>query len=1046
MTSAVQLLTPLALEQYIAGITPQLRKPAQQLCANHQVAIEEVAPATATAVVRDGEQRYQVSVLVIAGRVTTLCECPYQHEGPCVHRVAAILMIHAHMQMHPPQPWEALFAIADKGSAKPLPAQHSQICFFVRRGHAMGVGVDGWALIPANVVMRAGSDDLAHAEVRPLRAPPTPAGHPQASLGVLQAAAMLCEQTLRVAQPAQRAWLYAGALALLEGQQVYLIDDEFVFHQPITVISEGGEVQLSCDDDGTDLVLQSVVYTSRRTVVVHPQRHTVLPFAPNWLLTGQWLVAIGELTPMVEQLLATPLMRVAAVDRVRFDERLLALAWRVPLCGSALRWDEIICEPTGRVVLGERQGQLAIALQFMYEGTSLDFDMQYPLQSVLHGAEELHLIRISRDVDAEMRLVSILEQQGLRVGDDGSFRTRRRVDPVDFMMRVVGTLVANGFEVAGESLLTSVRMRMDEPQVHVQVQSHIDWFDVAAVVHFGDLSVDLQTIRQAVLRRDRYILLPDGSLGLVPAQLAQRLAPLFAMGDDHAGQLRYRDAQAAVVDQLVQMAQSAEIDAEFEQRRARLRLFEHIEPQALPLGFVGTLRSYQKAGYDWLHFLNTYGFGGCLADDMGVGKTIQTLAFVQSIRERQPHANAVLIVMPRSLIYNWQREAAQFTPNLRVLTHVDQGRNKTVQPFADVDVVLTTYGTMLRDIEMLITYRFQYVILDESQSIKNPNAETSRAVRRLQSDRRLSLTGTPIENNVVELWSQFAFLNPGLLGPADIFRETFMREGEGRNESLALLRRLTYPFILRRTKDQVAPDLPSRTEHIIYSDMEPEQRVLYDAQRDHYRALLLGMIDGEGIQQARVKMLEGLLRLRQICNHPRLVDAQNPSVSGKFDVLLETLDSIRMSGHRALVFSQFVQMLTLIRDEFDARGVRYTYLDGRTRDRQQVIDAFQHDSQYDFFLISLRAGGVGLNLTAADYVIHVDPWWNPAVEMQATDRSHRIGQTKPVMVYKMVVRDSVEEKILQLQERKRELVSQLITPEHGGIKTLTRDDVELLFT
>jgi non-specific serine/threonine protein kinase len=484
----------------------------------------------------------------------------------------------------------------------------------------------------------------------------------------------------------------------------------------------------------------------------------------------------------------------------------------------------------------------------------------------------------------------------------------------------------------------------------------------------------------------------------------------------------------------------------FEERRSRLRLFDHIEPQPLPDGFVGTLRVYQKSGYDWLHFLNTYGFGGCLADDMGVGKTIQTLAFIQSLRERQPGAPAVLIVMPRSIIYNWEREAARFTPNLRLLTQIDQGRSKDAATFNQYDVVLTTYGTMLRDIELLVGYRFQYVILDESQAVKNPAAETARAARRLQGERRLSLTGTPIENSAVELWSQFAFLNPGLLGSAETFRDTFTREGEGRAAALKLLRRLTYPFILRRTKDQVAPDLPSRTERVLMSEMEPEQRRLYNAQRDHYRAVLLGLIDTAGEQQARVKMLEGLLRLRQICNHPRLIDPQSAGISGKFESLLATLEALQAAGHRALVFSQFVQMLSLVREALDARGTSYAYLDGRTRDRQSIIDAFQRDNRHAFFLISLRAGGVGLNLTAADYVIHVDPWWNPAVEMQATDRTHRIGQTRPVMVYKMVVRDSVEEKILQLQERKRDLVSQLITPERGGLKTLTRDDVELLFT
>jgi non-specific serine/threonine protein kinase len=257
---------------------------------------------------------------------------------------------------------------------------------------------------------------------------------------------------------------------------------------------------------------------------------------------------------------------------------------------------------------------------------------------------------------------------------------------------------------------------------------------------------------------------------------------------------------------------------------------------------------------------------------------------------------------------------------------------------------------------------------------------------------------------------------------------------------------MVFPFILRRTKDQVAPELPPRTERVIVSEMEPAQRKLYNKRRDYYRALLLGLLDDGGMDDARMKILEGLLRLRQICNHPRLVDGEFKGPSGKFELLLDTLDTLRAEGHRALIFSQFVQMLSLVREALDARSVPYAYLDGQTRDRQRVVDSFQNDDSLPFFLISLKAGGVGLNLTAADYVIHIDPWWNPAVEMQATDRTHRIGQVRPVFVYKLVVKDSVEEKILQLQEHKREIVEQVIGAEGGVFKSLTREDVEVLFT
>jgi non-specific serine/threonine protein kinase len=450
-----------------------------------------------------------------------------------------------------------------------------------------------------------------------------------------------------------------------------------------------------------------------------------------------------------------------------------------------------------------------------------------------------------------------------------------------------------------------------------------------------------------------------------------------------------------------------------------------------------------------MHFLNSYGFGGCLADDMGIGKTVSTLAFLQSLKERTPDAPASLIVMPRSLLFNWAREAAQFTPGLRVYTHADQGRITEPAEFSRHDLVLTTYGVMLRDLELLRSYTFQYAILDESQAIKNPLAETSRAARTLKAAHRLVLTGTPVENSASELWAQFAFLNPGLLGNLDYFREEFVTPIEKKQDqdTATFLRKMVHPFMLRRTKEQVALDLPPRSEELLEVDMDAAQRKLYNKTRDYYRDLLLGLIDTEGMSDARLKVLEGLLRLRQICNHPKLVEPRHRGGSAKLEALLETLDTLRAEGHKALVFSQFVQMLTIVREQLDDRKIPYAYLDGSTRKRQEVVDRFQESGpELPFFLISLKAGGVGLNLTAADYVIHVDPWWNPAVEMQATDRTHRIGQTRPVFVYKLITRGTVEEKIVQLQERKRALVEQLIAAEGGMLKALTREDVEVLFS
>jgi non-specific serine/threonine protein kinase len=431
-----------------------------------------------------------------------------------------------------------------------------------------------------------------------------------------------------------------------------------------------------------------------------------------------------------------------------------------------------------------------------------------------------------------------------------------------------------------------------------------------------------------------------------------------------------------------------------------------------------------------------------------LGKTVQVLAYLESQREQTRIRNAALLVVPKSLITNWQRESQKFTPGLRFLEYLGMSRSRDTSIFDEYDIVLTTYGTMLRDVEILRGYRFSHIILDESQAIKNPLAKSARAARLLNGEHRIVMTGTPVENNTFELWSQFAFLNPGLLGNMEYFKREFANpiESGGDEEAAALLRKLIHPFILRRTKEQVAPELPPRTERVVYTDMAPAQKKVYTQTRDRYRAELLGLIESEGLDDARMKVLEGLLRLRQIAIHPALVDRQYKGEAPKFELLMETLETLQAENHKALIFSQFVETLKLVRRELEERRIKYVYLDGQSPNRQSRVDLFQGDPSYPFFLISLKAGGVGLNLTAADYVIHLDPWWNPAVEIQASDRAHRIGQDKPVFVYKIITRDTVEEKILQLQERKRALVKSIIATEASFFKSLTKDDVKSLFS
>jgi SNF2 family DNA or RNA helicase len=433
---------------------------------------------------------------------------------------------------------------------------------------------------------------------------------------------------------------------------------------------------------------------------------------------------------------------------------------------------------------------------------------------------------------------------------------------------------------------------------------------------------------------------------------------------------------------------------------------------------------------------------------MGVGKTAQVLALFETRRELRATGENVgpsLVVVPRSLVFNWKQEAERFTPRLRVLDYTGPERNG--DDFTSYDAILATYGTLRRDALRLKDVEFDYVVLDEAQAVKNADTESAKAVRLLRGVHRLALSGTPIENHLGELWSLFEFLNPGMLGAASVFK---LAGGAARNpdeETRGLLAHALRPFILRRTKDQVARELPSKTEQTVYCEMEPAQRKLYNELRQHYRNRLLKRIETEGLAKSKIQVLEALLRLRQAACHPGLIDPKrNGESSAKLDVLLEQLREVIEGGHKALVFSQFTSLLRIVRNHLDADGVAYEYLDGATRDRQARVEHFQNDADCRLFLISLKAGGLGLNLTAAEYVFLLDPWWNPAVEAQAVDRAHRIGQTRQVFAYRLIARDTVEEKVLELQKTKRDLAAAIISADNSLIRNLRREDLELLLS
>jgi SNF2 family DNA or RNA helicase len=555
----------------------------------------------------------------------------------------------------------------------------------------------------------------------------------------------------------------------------------------------------------------------------------------------------------------------------------------------------------------------------------------------------------------------------------------------------------------------------------------------------------LPDLLAAARRGDTTVTLSDGSVGMLPEEWLKKYGMLVDLGTEQDGRLRFGSAQAGLLDTLLAAQPGVRVDEAFEKVRKSLHSFEGIAPQEAPPGFHGELRPYQCEGLGWLDYLQKFGFGGILADDMGLGKTVQVLAFLQKRRARRQAKGPALAVVPRSLVFNWAQEAARFTPRLRVLDYTGPNRHALRETFDDYDLIITTYGTLRTDIAELANIEFDYIVLDEAQAIKNADSQAAKAARLLRGRHRLAMSGTPIENHLGELWSIFEFLNPGMLGVGTVFKR-HTTGGALEDGDRTQLARALRPFILRRTKGQVVQDLPEKTEQTLSCDMEPAQRQVYEQLRAHYRTALLRKEAAE-LNRSKIEVLEALLRLRQAACHPGLIDpTQTAEPSAKLDMLLPQIAEVVEEGHKALVFSQFTSFLAIVRDRLDKEGLRYEYLDGRTRNRAERVEAFQNNPDIGIFLISLKAGGLGLNLTAAEYVYLLDPWWNPAVEAQAIDRSHRIGQTQRVFAYRLICRDTVEEKILELQQKKRDLADAILNADNRLISNLTRDDLEFLLS
>ncbi len=735
----------------------------------------------------------------------------------------------------------------------------------------------------------------------------------------------------------------------------------------------------------------------------------------------------------------------------------------------------------GKMVIWEVRGILMGRLDTFMETDIGEFP--YPLNL---NADEFQQtldnkrFNIPKDFNQEQMLKEEMLETGWVDEGDGDFSMRE-----DHAMKfVLEVLPANSpdrmIAYMGATKLRRWKTKRVVPEISTNISSGIDWFNVDVSMKIDGKLFDLKKIVELWRRNEKAVELKseDGKsnqgVAVIDQDWISRFAPILnrllntsngkdgkiskkeienavAEEEEKSQALRVDRFQIGLLSELEAIATERTSDDEWKKSLTRIYSFKGLKKQRVPKEIKGELRDYQKEGVNWLCFLHDFGFGGILADDMGLGKTLQTLAFL-SIMKKKRSKLPNLVIAPTSVVTNWMAEVQKFVPHFQAVLLHGQKRKEHYKEASCADLIITTYGLLQRDLDWLTTLQFQVIILDEAQNIKNARSKTAQAVMHLNGKRRLTLTGTPIENSVMELWSQFNFLMPGFFGSLKEFERDYVkpvsRSGyKKKRPNHGLLRRQTRPFILRRLKRDVAKELPPKTEQILMCEMNERQKQLYNSILEIVRQQVKEKISAGGVTGARIAIFDALLKLRQICCDPRLspLASQDPPESAKFGLFFQTLTDIVKEGHRVLVFSQFVKMLNLMHERLDREGIPFLQLDGSTKHRDRLVGKFQQSDEHPVFLISLKAGGTGINLTAADYIIHYDPWWNPAVEAQATDRAHRIGQKNHLFVYKLITRNSIEEKIIELQRKKRSLAESIVSSSEPFEKMLNMEDLSELF-
>jgi superfamily II DNA or RNA helicase len=967
------------------------------------------------------------------------CSCPEFEEGPCRHAAALVLYARGERPAAP-QPPPAFAKAGPNNNEDKLQAALAKVAATRRALSQDGERILGFQIkfalgepmILEGARLRPGSKLVEGIPAGSLvdHAPPFA---DEAARGLLDALRFY-QQGRRFVVPEEA---LDGVLPALRGAHVFMKDPTQPLQwsdRPLTLAFHSSDLR-----DGI-AVAGRALDADGREVPLTPHARLLQAGQGCWLYDGHHTLhrlTVDRPTLTLESLLPGPYY----VTPHEFERWLLELIpamrqWGQLTIGDTRSPEVVEVAPKPAVVLEEVQGSLRIAPQFRYPPAK-------QLVALGTGTSFIEERRwFVRDLDAEVHFAKMLTALLITEPKDSSGRWMLPADrALLFLDDELKKLTASGWDVFGEESFKELRFAPGELLPSVRVQSGLDWFDVNFEFALGDERFDGWKLLAEWDRNRKFLRTANGYVRL-PAELLQKLRERLS---DLPEGGRLRRSQAGVVAGLLGEMPAADLDQGWRETAKALENLQHPETIPVPAGLQAQLRPYQQAGFDWLVFLARNRFGGILADDMGLGKTLQTITFLlHDLREGE--GRQALVVCPSSVVFNWEREIQKFAPALRVFRWTGEQRWGREEELASADVVLTNYAILRRDVELLAGKTWRALVLDEAQAIKNAGSQTAESARVIPAEVRIALSGTPIENQLNELWSYFEFLMPGFFGGLKNFTDLYTKQFDQASVREKLRKRVA-PFILRRLKQNVASELPPKTEIVLDCEFGEAQRNAYESIRAAYKMSLFERIEKDGLAKSRIHVLEALLRLRQACCDPRLLPydhTRDIQESAKREALFELMEDAVQEGHKMIVFSQFTEMLDLLEAGARERGIEHVRLDGSTADREAPVTRFQTDPACKVIFVSLRAGGTGLNLTAADYVVHYDPWWNPAVEDQATDRAYRIGQTRPVFVYKLVVRGTVEETMVELQQKKRGIVDGLLG-EGGLADALNVEDLREIF-